>query len=240
MRSFRPSLVAGAIALALCTGTASAQFSGTYIFGDSLSDAGQYGARFTTNPGLDGVDVRRAELGLRVDAVVHRRQRLCAGRRAREFAVVADPAGCAEHLDRAAGVAVPRQGSARSQRALPDPGRQQRRARARAAIPGRADHAGPSAGGGRRRPPSISPRRSAGCRPAGAQYIVLQNLWDLGKMPIAIGLNQQANASADRRFVQFDAQFGDRRIRPAGHSIQRVQVRGRNRRQRGGLWASST
>jgi outer membrane lipase/esterase len=52
MRNFRPSLVAGAIALALCTGTASAQFSGTYIFGDSYSDAGQYGARFTTNPGL--------------------------------------------------------------------------------------------------------------------------------------------------------------------------------------------
>ena len=52
MRGFRPSLVAGAIALALCTGTASAQFSGTVIFGDSLSDAGQYGARFTTNPGL--------------------------------------------------------------------------------------------------------------------------------------------------------------------------------------------
>ncbi len=52
MRRFRPSLVAGALAMALCTGTASAQFSGTYIFGDSLSDAGQYGARFTTNPGL--------------------------------------------------------------------------------------------------------------------------------------------------------------------------------------------
>jgi outer membrane lipase/esterase len=52
MRSFRPSLVAGAIALALCSGTASAQFSGTYIFGDSLSDGGQYGSRFTTNPGL--------------------------------------------------------------------------------------------------------------------------------------------------------------------------------------------
>jgi outer membrane lipase/esterase len=52
MRRFRPSLVAGAIALALCTGNASAQFANTYIFGDSLSDAGQYGSRFTTNPGL--------------------------------------------------------------------------------------------------------------------------------------------------------------------------------------------
>jgi len=51
MRSFRPTLVAGALALAL-SGTASAQFTNTYVFGDSLSDAGQYGARFTTNPGL--------------------------------------------------------------------------------------------------------------------------------------------------------------------------------------------
>jgi len=52
MRRFRPTLVAGALALALSAGTASAQFTNTYIFGDSLSDAGQYGSRFTTNPGL--------------------------------------------------------------------------------------------------------------------------------------------------------------------------------------------
>lgn len=52
MRKFRPTKVAGALALAFCAGTASAQFTNTYIFGDSLSDAGQYGSRFTTNPGL--------------------------------------------------------------------------------------------------------------------------------------------------------------------------------------------
>ncbi len=52
MRRFRPSLVAGALALALAAGSASAQFSGTFTFGDSISDAGQYGSRFTTNPGL--------------------------------------------------------------------------------------------------------------------------------------------------------------------------------------------
>jgi len=52
MRRFRPTLVAGALALAALAGNASAQFTNTYIFGDSLSDAGQYGARFTTNPGL--------------------------------------------------------------------------------------------------------------------------------------------------------------------------------------------
>ena len=52
MRKFRPTLLAGALALALTAGTASAQFTNTYTFGDSLYDAGQYGSRFTTNPGL--------------------------------------------------------------------------------------------------------------------------------------------------------------------------------------------
>src|SRR3954451_21191815 len=51
MRSLCSSLAA-AIALSLAPEAASTQFSNTYIFGDSLSDAGQYGARFTTNPGL--------------------------------------------------------------------------------------------------------------------------------------------------------------------------------------------
>jgi len=52
MRRFRASLAAAAIASMLGSGAATAQFSTTYIFGDSLSDAGQYGGRFTTNPGL--------------------------------------------------------------------------------------------------------------------------------------------------------------------------------------------
>ncbi len=52
MRRFRPTAVTGALALVFFASSASAQFTNTYIFGDSLSDAGQYGARFTTNPGL--------------------------------------------------------------------------------------------------------------------------------------------------------------------------------------------
>jgi len=52
MRKFRPTTAAVAVALAVASGGASAQFSGAYAFGDSLTDAGQYGARFTTNPGL--------------------------------------------------------------------------------------------------------------------------------------------------------------------------------------------
>ena len=52
MRKFRPTHVACALALALSAGSASAQFTNAYAFGDSLFDAGQYGSRFTTNPGL--------------------------------------------------------------------------------------------------------------------------------------------------------------------------------------------
>jgi outer membrane lipase/esterase len=52
MRSFRPARIAAALALAFSSATASAQFTNVYVFGDSLSDAGQYGSRFTTNPGL--------------------------------------------------------------------------------------------------------------------------------------------------------------------------------------------
>lgn len=52
MRKFRPTLAAAAVSLAVASGGASAQFSGAFVFGDSLSDAGQYGSRFTTNPGL--------------------------------------------------------------------------------------------------------------------------------------------------------------------------------------------
>lgn len=52
MSSLRRSIVAAALALVAAPPAAYAQFSGSYVFGDSLSDAGQYGARFTTNPGL--------------------------------------------------------------------------------------------------------------------------------------------------------------------------------------------
>jgi outer membrane lipase/esterase len=52
MRKFRPSLAAAAIALAIASGSASAQFSNFYFFGDSSTDAGAFGGRFTVNPGL--------------------------------------------------------------------------------------------------------------------------------------------------------------------------------------------
>ena len=51
MRTFQRTLLAGAITLTLSS-PAAAQFQSVFVFGDSLSDAGYYGARFTVNPGL--------------------------------------------------------------------------------------------------------------------------------------------------------------------------------------------
>ena len=183
MRRFRPTLVAGAVALAVAAGAASAQFTNAYVFGDSLSDAGQYGARFTTNPGLDVPDVRRP--ALRPHDRRRRspgRHRLRAGRRARQLAVAADSAERAEHLDRAAGRrSSSRSGPARSQRALPDPGRRQRHLHARRRRS--------AAGRSRRRscrPASRRPRRPrragrARCRPRARSTSSCYNLPDVGQ-----------------------------------------------------------
>src|SRR5208282_6188162 len=53
MRRMRKSLLAAALAagLGLVQGEAAAQFNGFVFFGDSLTDAGFYGSRFTVNPG---------------------------------------------------------------------------------------------------------------------------------------------------------------------------------------------
>lgn len=51
MRIFQRTLLAGAVALAV-SAPAIAQFQNVIVLGDSLSDAGYYGARFTVNPGL--------------------------------------------------------------------------------------------------------------------------------------------------------------------------------------------
>jgi len=54
MRTFKRTLLSTAVALGLvASGSAAAQFTNMYFLGDSLTDAGIYGgARFTVNPGL--------------------------------------------------------------------------------------------------------------------------------------------------------------------------------------------
>ena len=64
MRKSKRTLVAGAVALAV-SAPAAAQFSNAYIFGDSLSDGGQYtGRRYTTNPGLTAAEYVTGNFGL--------------------------------------------------------------------------------------------------------------------------------------------------------------------------------
>src|SRR5438105_210189 len=56
MRTVRHAFGLTALALALAQPASAAQFSNVFVVGDSLSDAGQYGARFTTNPGLTAME----------------------------------------------------------------------------------------------------------------------------------------------------------------------------------------
>lgn len=53
--------------LALHTGTQAQTFSNTYFIGDSLSDSGQFGSRFTTNPGQVWSQVLAQKLGTGAD-----------------------------------------------------------------------------------------------------------------------------------------------------------------------------
>jgi outer membrane lipase/esterase len=73
MTVFRKALVASAVALACTAGTASAQFSNMYVFGDSLSDAGTYKpvvppgtGLWTTNPDPIWAQILGSRLGFAI------------------------------------------------------------------------------------------------------------------------------------------------------------------------------
>jgi outer membrane lipase/esterase len=68
MRTFQRTLLAGAVALAFST-SAAAQFSNMYFFGDSSTDAGFYGSRFTVNPGLIWAQNLGAAYGIAITTV---------------------------------------------------------------------------------------------------------------------------------------------------------------------------
>ena len=71
MRRLRKTVLASALAvgLGLAQGEAAAQFNGFFFFGDSLTDAGFYGARFTVNPGLVWAQDLGARYGVTVTPV---------------------------------------------------------------------------------------------------------------------------------------------------------------------------
>ena len=63
---FKKTLLAAAVAFGLSTGAQAFEFTNVYLLGDSLSDAGQYGARFTTNPGLTASEYLAQRFGFTV------------------------------------------------------------------------------------------------------------------------------------------------------------------------------
>lgn len=71
MRKFRATRIAAAVAFSLAAGTASAQFSNFWVFGDSLSDAGSFKpvlppgtGLYTTNPGPMWTQVLAGRYGM--------------------------------------------------------------------------------------------------------------------------------------------------------------------------------
>jgi outer membrane lipase/esterase len=56
MQFVRHTFSLSVLALTLAQSAHAAQFSNVFAFGDSLSDAGQYGAHFTTNPGFTAIE----------------------------------------------------------------------------------------------------------------------------------------------------------------------------------------
>ena len=160
MRSFRPARIAAALALAFSAAAASAQFTNTYVFGDSLSDAGQYGARFTTNPGLVTPMYVGQHFGLTVDpSFTGGLDYAQGGARVNSPSPLIPPSAPNLSIAQQVNLQLAKTPELDPERALPDPGRRQRHLhRCRDAIPRRPDHA--SAAAGR--------RRAGGARPRGA------------------------------------------------------------------------
>jgi len=63
---FKKRLVAAAVAMGACASAQAFEFTNVFILGDSLSDAGLYGARFTTNPGLTAPEYLAQRYGFTV------------------------------------------------------------------------------------------------------------------------------------------------------------------------------
>lgn len=59
-------LLVAAIAASICGSSHAFEFTNVYVFGDSLSDAGQYGSRFTTNPGFTAFEYLAQRYGFTV------------------------------------------------------------------------------------------------------------------------------------------------------------------------------
>jgi outer membrane lipase/esterase len=193
MRRFRPSLVAGALALALSAGTASAQFTNAYIFGDSLSDGGQYGARFTTNPGLTAAMYVGQNFGLSTTPSSQGGTNFAYG-----GARMTDLPGYPPIAPTASAVPVATQVTQLLARGPLE-------ANALYQIQGGANDVFTLAGNTSLTPAQVQAgvtqaaldlaAQAGRLRAAGAQYVIVQGLPDIGKTPAAAAQGQQATLS---------------------------------------------
>jgi outer membrane lipase/esterase len=194
MRRFRPSLVAGALALALSAGTASAQFTNTYIFGDSLSDGGQYGARFTTNPGLTAAMYVGQNFGLSTTPSTQGGSNFAFG-----GARMSASPGFPPTPPTASAVPIADQVTQLLSRGPLD-------SNALFQIQGGANDVFTLASNPNLTPAQVQAgvtqaaldlaAQAARLRAAGAQYVIVQNLPDMGKTPAAAAQGQQAQLTA--------------------------------------------
>ncbi len=194
MRRFRPTLVAGALSVALFAGTASAQFTNAYIFGDSLSDGGQYGARFTTNPGLTTPMYVGQSFGFSTAPSSQGGNNFAYG-----GARVTNLPGYPASPPTGAAVPIATQVSQLLARGPLDPN-------ALYQIQGGANDVFTLTTTSGLTPAQVQAgvvqsaldlaTQLGRLRAAGAQYIIVQNLPDIGKTPAAAALGQQATLSA--------------------------------------------
>ncbi|MGI8895445.1 MAG: autotransporter domain-containing protein [Casimicrobiaceae bacterium] len=195
MRRLRSACLAGAIVCALSASVANAQYSNVYVFGDSLSDAGQYGARFTTNPGLTAFEYLAQRYGFSVGPSFTGGNDFAQG----GVRVNAPAANLPPNLPN---LSVVQQVSQLLARGPLDSG-------ALYAIQGGANDIRDlllQASGGRITQAQLQAGVAQAAtdlatqvgrlRAAGAQYIVVQNVPDLGKTPLAAALGAQATLTS--------------------------------------------
>ena len=243
MRPFRVSLAASAVMLALGAGSASAQFTNIYFFGDSLTDSGSYKPRVAAGHGLVHDEPGpRLVAGARGALRRHRRAGQSGRDRISPRAVRASPA---------AGRA--RQSADRHRNAHRDAGARTSRAAALdsgalytvwggandiffqlGALRGGRDHAGATAGE-RAPPPATSCSRSGFCRRPARATSSSSTCRISATSPAGVASGQPAQLSAISGLYNTTLIGGLDAARHTDDARQHLRAVQRDRRQSGGV-----
>ena len=225
MRTLTKSIWAAACAIGLClsSGPAAAQFNQFYFFGDSLSDAGSFKpvlppgtGKFTTNPGPIWAEVFAQRYGSSATPANQGGNDFAeGGARVTQLPGVpaSPPTGTATPVCRA-GAEFPCPGCGRSEGAVFGVGRRQRSVSPARPGAGRRHHRQPTSRPISPLPPCRSCSRSAVLNAAGARYIIVFNMPDVGSTPFGRCVRP---GSDDHRVVELFQQHAQHRPRRAAH-----------------------